>query len=213
MISRTILVASLVIAVASVLPVSNGFVPQSTISTSRATPVYVFGGKKKQTEDFSDIEVRDLTREEMLDINRQNEEIMNMELSWPPSRLTRFLNTIPLPHPPTTKFFVLDDQTGFKCCNQPWGGTNQHDGNELPLNVRDVEFYHNSTFIIPRRFHGPIKPPHSQTFVGKQQNRSNKSINANLFALLFRGNHSSQLDKKSRNCSEEQGSLLQRIKI
>ena len=35
---------------------------------------------KKNKIDLSDIESRDLTREEMLDINAQNEEIMNMEL-------------------------------------------------------------------------------------------------------------------------------------
>jgi selenocysteine-specific elongation factor len=35
---------------------------------------------KKQKIDLSDYETRDLTREEMLDINKQNEEIMNMEL-------------------------------------------------------------------------------------------------------------------------------------
>ena len=37
-------------------------------------------GKKKQTEDFSDIETRDLTREEMLEINRRNTQVMNNEL-------------------------------------------------------------------------------------------------------------------------------------
>lgn len=37
-------------------------------------------GKKKEEEDLSFIETRDLTREEMLEINRQNEEVMNREL-------------------------------------------------------------------------------------------------------------------------------------
>uniref|UniRef100_A0A6U0S2U7 ER membrane protein complex subunit 3 n=1 Tax=Eucampia antarctica TaxID=49252 RepID=A0A6U0S2U7_9STRA len=36
---------------------------------------------KKQEVDLSDIESRDMTREEMLELNKQNEEIMNMELS------------------------------------------------------------------------------------------------------------------------------------
>ena len=36
---------------------------------------------RKPKEDLSYIESRDLTREEMLDLNAQNEEIMNMELS------------------------------------------------------------------------------------------------------------------------------------
>ncbi|KAL3802741.1 hypothetical protein ACHAWO_010089 [Cyclotella atomus] len=42
------------------------------------TALSVFG--KKPTEDLSDIEVRDLTREEMLKINQRNEEVMNREL-------------------------------------------------------------------------------------------------------------------------------------
>jgi hypothetical protein len=40
-----------------------------------------FGKKKEPQEDLSYIETRDLTREEMQAINKQNEEIMNMELS------------------------------------------------------------------------------------------------------------------------------------
>ncbi|KAL3922244.1 MAG: hypothetical protein SGARI_006497, partial [Bacillariaceae sp.] len=43
-------------------------------------PISAFG-KKKQVEDLSSIESRDMTREEMLDLNAQNEEIMNMELT------------------------------------------------------------------------------------------------------------------------------------
>lgn len=52
-------------------------------TTSRASPteLAIFGGgNKKDDIDLSSIESRDLTREEMLDINKQNEEIMNMEL-------------------------------------------------------------------------------------------------------------------------------------
>ena len=37
-------------------------------------------GKKKSDEDLSYIESRDLTREEMLEINKRNEEVMNNEL-------------------------------------------------------------------------------------------------------------------------------------
>jgi len=45
------------------------------------TALSVFGGKKKEPEeDLSYIETRDLTREEMLEINRRNEEVMNREL-------------------------------------------------------------------------------------------------------------------------------------
>ena len=36
---------------------------------------------KKAAEDLSYIESRDMTREEMLELNAKNEEIMNMELS------------------------------------------------------------------------------------------------------------------------------------
>jgi hypothetical protein len=98
MVSRNIILAALVIVVATVLPMTDGFVPRSTISTSRATPAYIFGGGKKQQDDFSDIEVRDLTRAEMLDINKQNEEIMNMELGMMVSRLNIF-SCCSLPRP------------------------------------------------------------------------------------------------------------------
>lgn len=41
------------------------------------TPSFLF---KKPQEDLSDIEVRDMTREEMLELNKKNEDIMNAEL-------------------------------------------------------------------------------------------------------------------------------------
>ena len=44
------------------------------------TAVFQFGKKKKEEEDLSFIETRDLTREEMLQINARNEEVMNREL-------------------------------------------------------------------------------------------------------------------------------------
>ena len=45
------------------------------------TPLSVFGGgKKKQDEDLSFIETRDMTREEMLRYNKESEDIMNAEL-------------------------------------------------------------------------------------------------------------------------------------
>ena len=43
--------------------------------------------------DLSDIESRDMTREEMLELNKQNEDIMNMELSM----MTGFSLIISLP--------------------------------------------------------------------------------------------------------------------
>uniref|UniRef100_A0A6U0LAT3 Uncharacterized protein n=1 Tax=Minutocellus polymorphus TaxID=265543 RepID=A0A6U0LAT3_9STRA len=56
-----------------------------TVSTTgaSATSLYLgnFGKKKEPQEDLSYIETRDMTREEMEAINKQNEDIMNMELS------------------------------------------------------------------------------------------------------------------------------------
>jgi hypothetical protein len=49
-------------------------------STDTTTTLYQFGKKKKTVEDLSFIETRDLTREEMLNINKRNEEVMNREL-------------------------------------------------------------------------------------------------------------------------------------
>ena len=56
------------------------------------TVVYAFG-KKGPKEDLSFIESRDMTREEMLDLNKQNEEIMNMELQM----MTGFSLVLSLP--------------------------------------------------------------------------------------------------------------------
>ena len=55
------------------------------------TALNVFG--KKKQEDLSDIESRDLTREEMLQINAKNEEVMNMELQM----MTGFSLVLSLP--------------------------------------------------------------------------------------------------------------------
>eukprot|EP00585_Thalassiosira_rotula_P009541 CAMPEP_0196141418 /NCGR_PEP_ID=MMETSP0910-20130528/9701_1 /TAXON_ID=49265 /ORGANISM="Thalassiosira rotula, Strain GSO102" /LENGTH=119 /DNA_ID=CAMNT_0041402573 /DNA_START=122 /DNA_END=481 /DNA_ORIENTATION=+ len=44
------------------------------------TALNQFGKKKQEEEDLSFIETRDLTREEMLEINRRNEDVMNREL-------------------------------------------------------------------------------------------------------------------------------------
>ena len=66
---------------------TDAFVVQSRASvqapTSSSTAVFLgnFGKKKEPEEDLSYIETRDMTREEMAEINRKNEEIMNMELS------------------------------------------------------------------------------------------------------------------------------------
>merc|ERR1712087_976705 len=80
---------------AFVTPSSNA--PIALLNTQRYSSPYaksasVLGARKPQM-DLSDIESRDLTREEMLEINKQNEEIMNMELSM----MTGFSLIISLP--------------------------------------------------------------------------------------------------------------------
>ena len=69
---------------------SNAFTVQSIQSRASAaahgfdsttpTALSVIGKKKAPKEDLSYLEVRDLTREEMLQINKRNEEVMNREL-------------------------------------------------------------------------------------------------------------------------------------
>ncbi|KAL3763972.1 hypothetical protein ACHAW5_007591 [Stephanodiscus triporus] len=49
-------------------------------SSTTTTVLHQFGKKKAPAEDLSFIETRDLTREEMLEINRRNENVMNREL-------------------------------------------------------------------------------------------------------------------------------------
>lgn len=84
----------LLLAVASFLEVGSGFIQPTfhrvAASTARSDTVL---RKKKETEDLSYIESRDLTREEMLKINAQNEEIMNMELQM----MTGFSLVLSLP--------------------------------------------------------------------------------------------------------------------
>lgn len=66
------------------------------LRTSASDGLFVFGGKNKKKNDdmdLSSIETRDLTREEMLEINKQNEEIMNMELQM----MTLFSLVLSLP--------------------------------------------------------------------------------------------------------------------
>lgn len=92
MISRTVLFTALVAVLAALALPADAFIPQSAISTSRGSPAFVFG-KKEPKEDLSAIETRDMTREEMLELNAKNEEIMNMELSM----MTGFSLVISLP--------------------------------------------------------------------------------------------------------------------
>ena len=53
--------------------------PAAVTSSTTSTSLNVLG-KKKPQEDLSFIESRDMTREEMLELNKKNEDIMNMEL-------------------------------------------------------------------------------------------------------------------------------------
>ena len=88
--SRT--VASLV-ALFLVLCTANAFVAPATktlaASQSLSSPIFA----KKPMEDLSFIESRDMTREEMIELNKKNEDIMNMELQM----MTAFSLVISLP--------------------------------------------------------------------------------------------------------------------
>ena len=85
-------VASL-IALFLVLCTANAFVVPVTKGMAKsqilATPVFA----KAPKEDLSYIESRDMTREEMIELNKKNEDIMNMELQM----MTAFSLVISLP--------------------------------------------------------------------------------------------------------------------
>jgi hypothetical protein len=84
MFSRRLISSTLIIvAIAATLSSTNAFTAngiqaRARVSSSSQTTLSAFG--KKPVEDLSDIEVRDLTRAEMLEINKRNEEVMNREL-------------------------------------------------------------------------------------------------------------------------------------
>ena len=92
MLSRVVILATVVAFLSTLLPDVVAFAPRSAVATK---PTFVDGitllAKKKV--DLSDIETRDMTREEMLELNAKNEEIMNMELSM----MTGFSLVISLP--------------------------------------------------------------------------------------------------------------------
>ena len=76
---------AIILSVACLLSLGDAFMQPSsrafTVTTTKYdTSLNVFGKKKKEAVDLSDIESRDMTREEMLEMNAQNEDIMNMEL-------------------------------------------------------------------------------------------------------------------------------------
>eukprot|EP00804_Cyclotella_cryptica_P031087 CCRYP_015991-RA/>CCRYP_015991-RA protein AED:0.36 eAED:0.36 QI:0/-1/0/1/-1/1/1/0/111 len=87
MFSRSILSpVLLVVAIAATISSTAAFTTNGVLSRAHVAPsssrtaLSVFG-KKKEEEDLSYIESRDLTREEMMEINKRNEEVMNRELS------------------------------------------------------------------------------------------------------------------------------------
>ena len=80
-------ISSIILAICVFVAVLSGstdaFTPtsiQSRAASSSSTTSLNQFGKKKPQEDLSSIESRDLTREEMLAINKRNEEVMNNEL-------------------------------------------------------------------------------------------------------------------------------------
>jgi hypothetical protein len=96
MIARSyyVLSAIMVLAVLAVVPGANAFSPRPALQrsavSSTTTSLNIFGKKK---EDFSDIETRDMTREEMGELNQKNTDIMNAEL-W---GMTAFSLVISIP--------------------------------------------------------------------------------------------------------------------
>ena len=78
---------SVLVVVAVTIASASAFTTSKNVVSTRITPTRAFVpapmnvfGKKKQEEDLSFIESRDMTREEMLELNAKNEDIMNMEL-------------------------------------------------------------------------------------------------------------------------------------
>lgn len=90
---------TILLLIASFFQYGNAFVHPSmrnglsTFAKSESS-LAAFGKKKKETvEDLSFIESRDMTRQEMLELNQKNEDIMNMELQM----MTGFSLVISLP--------------------------------------------------------------------------------------------------------------------
>jgi hypothetical protein len=76
MVTSTIMLAMFVL----LQSLTDGFAPVVTPTRSFAPTSLNALGKKKGKEDLSFIESRDMTREEMMELNKRNEDIMNMEL-------------------------------------------------------------------------------------------------------------------------------------
>ena len=86
-IRSTILLAIAVVLLAAI-PL-EAFAPRAPTTVSRVSSTRVF----KKKEDLSYLETRDMTKEEMLELNKKNEDIMNMELSM----MTGFSLVLSLP--------------------------------------------------------------------------------------------------------------------
>lgn len=99
----TILLAIVVVFLAATG--SDAFAPRALSTTSRVSNTQVSFAPRaptsrvsntrvfKKKEDLSFMETRDMTKEEMLELNKQNEDIMNMELSM----MTGFSLVLSLP--------------------------------------------------------------------------------------------------------------------
>ena len=83
------------IALSICLHLSNAFTVTTLAPSVAQNGVNAFTrlSARKEKIDLSSIESRDLTREEMLEINKQNEEVMNMELQM----MTLFSLVLSLP--------------------------------------------------------------------------------------------------------------------
>jgi hypothetical protein len=99
MVSRSMMVAALVALIMAVLaPSASAFAPRAVASrpgsvTTATSPNVVFMAKAKGKQDLSDIETRDMTREEMIRFNQLTEDKMNEELGM----MTAFSAIISLP--------------------------------------------------------------------------------------------------------------------
>jgi hypothetical protein len=74
----------LFIAVALAATLSHAFVtsplPRPALVSANSRQQQLFAWPNKKSEDFSDIESRDMTREEMVKYNKASEDIMNAEI-------------------------------------------------------------------------------------------------------------------------------------
>ena len=74
-------IGSTILLVVIAIFVAEAFSPRAAVSLTRTTTTTTTFLAKKKKEDLSYLETRDMTKEEMLELNKQNEDIMNMELT------------------------------------------------------------------------------------------------------------------------------------